>query len=270
MKRWLWLAIAGLFLGVIIASLLSRDPGYALLQVNGYRLETSLVALVLAGTGLFVFLRLIGRLARIALGIFPGFGRWLGKRREEQNLELIQSSLDDVLSEDTASLLTRVGKLEKSSWHSESRAKQLRQWLLTRQIRASGRASQLNKIWSRAQAADKAETPLTVEYISRLYQLGATNDVDVVLFETAKSSWHDALNGILAVHQPKNSEQLVERLTAIKGGDTGGAISLGITLLKAAALAGDAGDALLVEAYTEQASEHLAKALGARKLRQAT
>ena len=185
MKRWLWLAIAGLFLGVIIASFLSRDPGYALLQVNGYRLETSLVALVLAGTGLFVFLRLIGRLARIALGIFPGFGRWLGKRREEQNLELIQSSLDDVLSEDTASLLTRVGKLEKSSWHSESRAKQLRQWLLTRQIRASGRASQLNKIWSRAQAADKAETPLRVEYISRLYQQGATNDVDVVLFETA-------------------------------------------------------------------------------------
>lgn len=268
MKRWLWLTIAGLIAGVVVASFLSRDPGYALLQVSGYRVETSLVALVLAVIGLYVIFRLIGRLTRVVLGIFPGFGRWLGKRREWQNLELIQSSLDDVLNENTASLLNKVGKLEKSSWHSESRAKQMRQWLLTRQIRASEKASQLNKIWSRAQAADQADTPLRVAYISRLYQLGATNDVDVVLLETAKSSWHDGLNGILAVHRPKNSEQLAERLTAIKGSDKPGAVSLGITLLKAAALEGDAGDVLLLEAYKQQASEHLAKALGARRLRQ--
>ena len=48
MKRWLWVITAGLVVGVALASFISRDPGYALLQVAGYRLETSLVALILA------------------------------------------------------------------------------------------------------------------------------------------------------------------------------------------------------------------------------
>jgi uncharacterized protein HemY len=171
------------------------------------------------------------------------------------------------LSENTAGLVSKVGKLEKSSWQSESRTKQLRQWLFVRQIRASQKPSQLNKIWSNVAVSDKADGALRVEYVSRLYQLGATKDVDVVLLETAKSSWYDALNGVLAVHQPNSAEQLVERLTDIAATDESGAASLALTLLKAHALAGDAGDNLLIDAHKKRASEHLIKALGARRLR---
>ena len=267
MKRWLWLITAGLIVGVALASFVSKDPGYVLLQVGGYRLETSLVALFLAVAALLILMRLVGQLVRSILGVVPGFGRWLGRRKEEQNLELIHASLDDVLNENTAGLVSKVGKLEKSSWQSESRIKQLRQWLFVRQIRASQKPSQLNKIWSNVAVSDKADGALRVEYVSRLYQLGATKDVDVVLLETAKSSWYDALNGVLAVHQPNSAEQLVERLTDIAATDESGAASLALTLLKAHALAGDAGDNLLIDAHKKRASEHLIKALGASRLR---
>ena len=267
MKRWLWLITAGLIVGVALSSFVSRDPGYVLLQVGGYRLETSLVALFLAVTALLILMRLVGQLVRSILGVVPGFGRWLGRRKEEQNLELIHASLDDVLSENPAGLVSKVSKLGKSSWQSESRTKQLRQWLFVRQIRASQKPSQLNKIWRNVAVSDKADGALRVEYVSRLYQLGATKDVDVVLLETAKSSWYDALNGVLAVHQPNSAEQLVERLTDIAATDESGAASLALTLLKAHALAGDAGDNLLIDAHKKRASEHLIKALGARRLR---
>ena len=267
MKRWLWLITAGLIVGVALSSFVSRDPGYVLLQVGGYRLETSLVALFLAVTALLILMRLVGQLVRSILGVVPGFGRWLGRRKEEQNLELIHASLDDVLSENPAGLVSKVSKLEKSSWQSESRTKQLRQWLFVRQIRASQKPSQLNKLWRNVAVSDKADGALRVEYVSRLYQLGATKDVDVVLLETAGASWYDALNGVLAVHQPNSAEQLVERLTDIAATDESGAASLALTLLKAHALAGDAGDNLLIDAHKKRASEHLIKALGARRLR---
>ena len=266
MKRWLWFITSGLIAGVALASFISQDPGYALIQVAGYRLETSLAALVLVAAGMFILLRLAGRLVRLVVGVIPGFGRWLGKRKEEQNLELIQSSFDDVLNGNVTALAGKAAKLEKSSWHSESRAKQLRQWLLARQMRSSQKPSQLNKIWSKAAASDKADIALRVEYITRLYQLGATSDVDVVLLESAKSSWQDALNSVLAVHQPKNAEQLLERLTEVAASEKSGAASLAVTLLKAWALEGDAGDDLLIEAHKKQASEHLIKALGIRRL----
>ena len=266
MKRWLWVITAGLIAGVALASFISRDPGHVLMQVAGYRLETSLVALILALTALFIFTRFAGRLVGGILGVVPGLGRWLGRRKEEQNLELIHASLDDVLSENLAALAGKVAKLEKSSWHSESRAKQLRQWLLVRQMRSSQKPAQLNKIWGKAAASDKTDLALRVEYITRLHQLGATNDVDVVLLESAKFSWPDALNGVLAVHQPKNAEQLLERLTQVAATEKSGAASLAVTLLRANALAGDAGDDLLIEAHKQQASEHLIKALGVRRL----
>lgn len=267
MKRWLWLITTGLIVGVALASFVARDPGYVLLQVGGYRLETSLVALFLAVVGLLVLIRLVGQLVRTILGVIPGFGRWLGRRKEEQNLELIHSSLDDVLSENTAGVVSKVAKLEKSSWQSELRTKQLRHWLFVRQIRASQKSSQLKKIWSNVAVSDKADGALRVEYVSRLYKLGASKDVDLVLLETAKSSWYDALNGVLAVHQPNSAEQLAERLTKIAATQQSGAASLALTLLKAHALAGDAGDNLLIEAHKKKASEHLITALGARRLR---
>ena len=266
MKRWLWFITAGLIVGVGLASFLSRDPGYALLQAGGYRLETSLVALALFAVGLFVVLRLVGRLVRLVAGLIPGFGRWLGKRKEEQNLELIHASLDDVLSENVTALAGKVAKLEKSSWHSETRAKRIKQWLLLRQIRSSQKPAQLNKIWSKAAGSDKADVALRVEYITRLHQLGATNNVDVMLLESAKSSWQDALNGVLAVYQPQNAEQLLERLTQVAATEKSGAASLAVTLLKAGALEGGAGDALLIDAYKTQPSEHLVRALGIRRL----
>ena len=267
MKRWLWLITTGLIVGVALASFVARDPGYVLLQVGGYRLETSLVALFLAVVGLLVLIRLVGQLVRTILGVIPGFGRWLGRRKEEQNLELIHSSLDDVLSENTAGVVSKVAKLEKSSWQSELRTKQLRHWLFVRQIRASQKSSQLKKIWSNVAVSDKADGALRVEYVSRLYKLGASKDVDLVLLETAKSSWYDALNGVLAVHQPNSAEQLAERLTKIAATQQSGAASLALTLLKAHALEGDAGDNLLIEAHKKKASEHLITALGARRLR---
>lgn len=266
MKRWLWFITAGLISGVALASFISRDPGYALLQVAGYRLETSLVALILAAIASFIFMRFAGRLVGGILGVVPGLGRWLGKRKEEQNLELIHVSLDDVLAENTMGIASKVGKLEKSSWHSESRAKRIKQWLLLRQIRSSQKPAQLNKLWSKASASDKADGALRAEYVTRLHQLGATNDVDMVLLESAKFSWQDALNGVLAIHQPRNAEQLLERLTQIAVTEKSGPASLAVTLLKAGALEGDAGDDLLIEAHKKQASEHLIKALGVRRL----
>lgn len=268
MKRWLWFITLGLIAGVALASFISRDPGYALLQLAGYRLETSVAALVLAAMALFVFIRLLGRLVRILVGVVPGFGRWLGKRKEEQNLELIQSSLDDALAENIAGLASKIGKLEKSSWHSESRAKHIRQWLLVRQVRTSQKPSQLKKMWSKVAASDKADVALRAEYATRLCQLGATDDVDAVLLETAKSSWHDALTGVLSNHQPKNAEQLLERLTKLASSDKSGAASVAVALLTANTLEGSAGDALLIEAHKTQASEHLLRALGARRLGQ--
>ena len=270
MKRWLWVITAGLIAGVALASFISRDPGYVLMQVAGYRLETSLVALILVSTALFIFMRFAGRLVGGILGVVPGLGRWLGKRKEEQNLELIHASLDDALADNTLGIASKLAKLEKSSWHSESRAKRINQWLLVRQIRSSQKPVQLNKIWGKAAASDKADVALRIEYITRLHQLGATNDVDVMLLESAKSSWQDALNGVLAVYQPKNAEQLLARLTQVAATEKSIAASLAVTLLKAGALEDDAGDDLLIEAHQKHASEHLIKALGVRRLRKAS
>ena len=80
MKRWLWFITAGLIAGVSLASFIARDPGYALVQVAGYRLETSLVALILAAAALFIFMRFAGRLVGGSLRttnarILPGHGR---------------------------------------------------------------------------------------------------------------------------------------------------------------------------------------------------
>lgn len=266
MKRWLWFITAGLVAGVALASIISRDPGYALLQVSGYRLETSVVALILAVLGLLMALRLCIRLVGTLVGVVPGVGRWLGKRKQEQNLELIQSSLDDALADDAMSLESKASKLEKSSWYSESRAKQMRRWLLKGQIRSSQKASQLNKIWSKAAASDRDDMSLKAEYVTRLYQLGAVNDVDAVLMETAASTWHDALNGIIAVHRPKNAEQLLERLTTISATDKSKVITRAIALLHASALDDESCETLLIEAHKKQASEHLIMALGARRL----
>ena len=91
-----------------------------------------------------------------------------------------------------------------------------------------------------------------------------------MLLESAKSSWQDALNGVLAVYQPKNAEQLLERLTQVAAAEKNGAASLAVTLLKANTLAGDAGDDLLIEAHKKRASEHLIKALGVRRLQKVT
>ena len=77
-------------------------------------------------------------------------------------------------------------------------------------------------------------------------------------------------DSVLAVYQPKNAEQLLERLTQVAATEKSRAASLAVTLLKANALAGDSGDDLLIEAHQKQASEHLINALGVRRFRKAT
>ena len=50
----------------------------------------------------------------------------------------------------------------------------------------------------------------------------------------------------------QNAEQLLERLTQVAATEKSGAASLAVTLLKAGALEGDAGDDLLIEAHQKQ------------------
>ena len=88
-----------------------------------------------------------------------------------------------------------------------------------------------------------------------------------VLVETAKSSGYEACNSVRAVHQSNSAKKVADRLTSIAATEESGAASLALTLLKAHALAGDAGDNLLIDAHKKQASEHLIRALGPRRLR---
>jgi len=266
MKRWLWVITLGLIAGVALASFISRDPGYALLQVAGYRLETSVVALVLVAVGLFIFIRMVGRLVRIIMGVVPGFGRWLGKRRDAQNVMLLKASLDDLLAENVDGLANKITQLERSQWHSVTRAAALREWLLLRQLRDSKKVNHVKKLWGGYTTARKPSPSLQVQFVTRLYELGAFAEVDAALLEIAEASWPDALNGVLGVHHPKNAEQLMDRLGELKVHGDRPAAEVGLVMLEAWGVDGEAGDEILAEAYRTQTSIYLLQALGTRRM----
>ena len=113
MRRQVWLILGGLAAGVALVSLLAFDAGYVLVQFGQYRLETTLVA---AGIALFLLLwivRVSFRFLSAILGLGPGFGRWLEKRREDKASALLRETLIAMFDERTDTVVQRLPKLMK-------------------------------------------------------------------------------------------------------------------------------------------------------------
>ena len=119
--RWqVWLILGGLAAGVALVSLLAFDAGYVLVQFGSYRVETTLVAAGIALLLLLWILRVCYRLLYAILGLGPGFGRWLEKRREDKASALLRETLLAMFNEQTETVVQRLPKLVKADLFSQA------------------------------------------------------------------------------------------------------------------------------------------------------
>ena len=152
MRRQVWLILGGLAAGVALVSLLVFDAGYILVQFGQYRLETTLVA---AGIALLLFLWILRasvRFLSVILGLGPGLGRWLEKRREDNASALLRETLVAMFDERTETVLQRLPKLMKDDLFSNTERAKADVWLLKRQLEATVKPTQLKRLWNGAKA----------------------------------------------------------------------------------------------------------------------
>ncbi len=95
MIRWFFLPAAALLLGSLIAANLGDDPGYVLIQIAGYTLESSVAGLVLLAAASIAVVMLVTRLVVGSVKL-PGK---LGGMLQERRLQLARTQLRKGLTE---------------------------------------------------------------------------------------------------------------------------------------------------------------------------
>ena len=266
MRGPLLLVILGLTAGVALVSVLAQDPGYVLLQRGDYRVETTVVALGIMAVIFVLAVRLVYRVLVALLGIAPGVGRWLEKRKENRESELVRESFTDVLAGRDAAFNQKLGKLERVSWFSEVYLKEGRDWVFTRQLATAQKHDKLKRLWQNAATHQKHDPVFTALYAGHLLRVGASSDVEAQLLGLADKGWPVEATAVLAQLRVSKPDTLISKLTKLAETTPSGDAATGLVIAKAQAMAGDQGRQLLIDYYATHRSTGVVTALGTLSL----
>ena len=266
MRGPLLLVILGLTVGVALVSVLAQDPGYVLLQRGDYRVETTVVALGIMAVIFVLAVRLVYRVLVALLGIAPGVGRWLEKRKENRESELVRESFTDVLAGRDAAFNQKLGKLERVSWFSEVYLKEARDWVFTRQLATAQKHDKLKRLWQNAAAHQKHDPVFTALYAGHLLRVGASSDVEAQLLGLADKGWPVEATAVLAQLRVSKPDTLISKLTKLAETTPSGDAATGLVIAKAQAMTGDQGRQLLTDYYATHRSAGVVTALGTLSL----
>ena len=247
-------------------SVLAQDPGYVLLQRGDYRVETTVVALGIMAVIFVLAVRLVYRVLVALLGIAPGVGRWLEKRKENRESELVRESFTDVLAGRDAAFNQKLGKLERVSWFSEVYLKEARDWVFTRQLATAQKHDKLKRLWQNAAAHQKHDPVFTALYAGHLLRVGASSDVEAQLLGLADKGWPVEATAVLAQLRVSKPDTLISKLTKLAETTPSGDAATGLVIAKAQAMTGDQGRQLLTDYYATHRSTGVVTALGTLSL----
>lgn len=262
MRGPLLLVILGLTAGVALVSMLAHDPGYVLLQRGDYRIESTVVALGIMAVFFLLAFRLVYRALVALLGIAPGVGRWLEKRKENRESELVQESFTDLLAGRDAAFNQKLGKLERVSWFSEIYRKEARDWVFTRQLATAQKRDKLKRLWQSASAHQKHDPVFGALYAGHLLRVGASSDVEAQLLGLADKGWPVEATAVLAQLRVSNPDTLISKLTTLAEHTRSDDAATGLIIAKAQAMSGDQGRQLLTDYYARHRSADIVTALG--------
>ena len=247
-------------------SVLAQDPGYVLLQRGDYRVETTVVALGIMAVIFVLAVRLVYRVLVALLGIAPGVGRWLEKRKENRESELVRESFTDVLAGRDAAFNQKLGKLERVSWFSEVYLKEARDWVFTRQLATAQKHDKLKRLWQNAAAHQKHDPVFTALYAGHLLRVGASSDVEAQLLGLADKGWPVEATAVLAQLRVSKPDTLISKLTKLAETTPSGDAATGLVIAKAQAMTGDQGRQLLTDYYATHRSTGVVTTLGTLSL----
>ncbi len=94
--RWLLISLVTLFVAVIVALLVMEDPGYVLIAVGPWTVETSLVLAVVIVLLSFAILYYSLRISFRVLAVPGGVRRWRKQRREHKAIKSLTQGLIDL------------------------------------------------------------------------------------------------------------------------------------------------------------------------------
>jgi uncharacterized protein HemY len=262
MRRQIWLILGGLVAGVALVSLLAFDAGYVLVQFAHYRLETTLVA---AGIALFLFLWILRasfRFLSVILGLGPGLGRWLEKRREDKASALLRETLVSMFDERTGNVAQQLPKLMKGDLFSHTERAKAEAWALKRQLEATTKPDQLKRLWSGAKAELKQAPEMSAHYAGQLCRLGRSKEAELELQALSKRTWTASATHALAQINLNDAPSMVNALTELSGNRSANDVANGLVIAKAQLLPKSDAEKTLIEHYGKQPAPYLVTALG--------
>lgn len=116
MIRWLILPALALAIGGLVAANLRDDPGYVLIQIAGYTLESSLTGLILIGLVVIALISLAGRLIAKSVRLPGQVSELVQERRLEQARKQLHLGLKQLAAgqfdKAEAELLKRISQSE--------------------------------------------------------------------------------------------------------------------------------------------------------------
>jgi hypothetical protein len=196
------------------------------------------------------------------LGIAPGVGRWLEKRKENRESELVRESFTDVLAGRDVAFNQKLGKLERVSWFSEVYLKEARDWVFTRQLATAQKRDKLKRLWQSASTHQKHDPVFTALYAGHLLRVGAASDVEAQLLGLADKGWPIEATAVLAQLRVSKPDMLISKLTKLTETAPSGDAATGLVIAKAQAMSGDQGQQLLTDYYATHRSADIVTALG--------
>lgn len=262
MRRQVWSILGGLAAGVALVSLLAFDAGYLLIQFGNYRLETTLVAAGIALLLLLWILRACYRLLSAILGLGPGFGRWLEKRRDDKASALLRETLLAMFSEQTEKVAQRLPKLVKADLFSQAERAKAAAWVLNRQFEAATKSVQLQRLWHSAAAEIKQVPEMRADYASHLCRLGCSKEAELELQALSKCSWTTSATQTLAQINLEDAPAMVTALTGLLGNRNARDVTNGLVIAKAQLLPKSEAEKTLVEHYGKHSVPSVVTALG--------
>ena len=261
--RWqVWLILGGLAAGVALVSLLAFDAGYVLVQFGQYRLETTLVAACLA---LFLFLSIVRasfRFLSVILGLGPGLGRWLEKRRQDKASALLRETLVAMFDEQAETVVQQLPKLLRGDLFSHTQRAKAAVWVLKRQLEMTTEPDQLKWLWRDATAELKKAPEMNAHYASQLCRLGRSKEAELELQTLSKRSWTASATHTLAQINLDDAPSLVNALTALSGNRSAKDVANGLVIAKAQLLSKSDAEETLIEHYGKQPAPSVVTALG--------
>ena len=262
MRRQVWLILGGLAAGVALVSLLAFDAGYVLVQFGQYRLETTLAAAAIALFLLLWIVRVSFRFLSAILGLGPGFGRWLEKRREDKTSALLRETLSAMFEERTDTLVQRLPKLMKADLFSSTERARADIWVLKRQLEATAEPDRLKRLWSGAKADLKQAPEMTAHYASQLCRLGRSKEAELELLSLSKRAWTASATHAMAQINLDDAPSMVNALTELSGNRSANDVANGLLIAKAQLLPKSDAEKTLIEHYEKQPAPFLVIALG--------